>query len=275
MSESNQAETILNTGKQLAGILPVSVNGTTAPVIFDGKGNPIVISLDQVEKWLAHPVRKRGQFIFADADSFCRYFNQHKDPDSRIFAAANELEPSFRGVLNFHGTDPGFNDHVCIFSLQPTHEWSVWMGHCGHRFTQADFAAFLETNQDMFASPNGADLLELVQTLEGKSEASVKSAVRLNNGQLNVTISEEVTLRGGSTTNQDALIELPLILEVSVMPFHGTGIYPMKARLRWRIADRKITFWYETINSRVLVRQVASDVLMQIEKQTGIEPFKV
>lgn len=192
-----------------------------------------------------------------------------------ITASISDTTAGFRGVINCNTHNgPDWGDFTCGFCLQPTKEWQVWTGYNQKPMSQAEFALFLENNADMFKEPSGADLLELVQTLEGKSNATIKSAVRLPNGQLNVSISEEITLRG-VTSNQDATMELPTILKVNLMPFHGTGIYDLVARLRYRVGDRKLTFWYETVNAHLVLRQVASDVLLQIEKATGIQPYKV
>ena len=78
------------------------------------------------KKWLKNPTRKRGTFEFGDVDSFCRYFNEHKTPDSRIFATVTDDGGSFEGILNFHGADPSFSMTMSArHTLKSTKEWGA------------------------------------------------------------------------------------------------------------------------------------------------------
>jgi len=275
MESENQIQSALAAGRALGGIQNLTADGVSVPVVVIPEGYTAkALDMEEAENWMQAPLRKKGGFDFADVDSFNRYFNEHKSGSSRIFAEIRDNSASFRGVLDFHDENPSFNEHICRVSMKPTLEWTIWTGANKKHMPQADFAQFLEDNADVFTDPRGADLLELIQTLEGKSHVNITQAVKLQNGGLRLNFVEDVELRGGVSGSQSGEMLIPTILNVSIAPFDGVGKYPLTARLRYRIAERKITFWYETINMHLVVRAVASDMLDIIEKQTGVQPFK-
>src|SRR5690606_11399767 len=91
-------------------------------------------------------------------------------------------------------------------------------GNNGGTFSQTEFALFLEDNERVFQSPSGADLLELVTTLEGKNNVRFNTAVRLSNGKAKLDYEEDVELRGGVGTGQ---IEVPTELICKIIPFEN------------------------------------------------------
>lgn len=233
-------------------------------------------SVDQAEKWLDAPLRKRGTFSFGHMESFSRYFNEHKIQASRIFAKITQSGASFEGRLNFHDTAPAWGDHICSFALLQTPEWQTFMGNNRKDMTQEDFATFLEENADMFVEPSGATLLELVSTLEGAAHCYVESGIKLQTGAIKLKLTEEVTLRSGAGVTagtKEGEMEIPSVLKLGIAPFEGTSRYEINARLKYTIKSRKLLLRYEAVQPHLVVRQVANDVLQFIAKQTGVEPF--
>lgn len=272
METNSNTQAALDAGKLLTAAQRIGYDGKNAPVVIGPDGTATTVPFDLVEKWLEFPVRKRGTFKFGDSASFIAYFNEHKNGASRIFAAITDAGATFKGILNFHDEEPDWSDHVCEHALAPTREWALWTGTDRRRMSQAEFATFLEDNSDLFTEPAGADLLELIQNLEGHANVSINQAVKLNNGAIKLTCTEEVTLKGQSV-NQETTIEVPQILNVSIVPFVGQEPAALQARLRYRIADRKITFWYETINPHKVVRELCVEILDRIGEKTKCTPF--
>jgi uncharacterized protein YfdQ (DUF2303 family) len=272
----NNISTLLAAGGALGEIHQVDVHAEKGvPVALVPEGYSLeVLDLAALEHFAGKPNRKTGTHYFADTDSFCRYFKEHRSVDSRIFATIRDNCANFRAILNFHGDEPSFNDHVCELSLRPTHDWNVWINNSGQSMTQGTLATFLETNSDFFVSPSGADLLELISNLEGKAHVDITQAIKLQNGSINVKYTETVELRGGSA-QQPGEIVMPKEFTVALEIFEGTGILQMKARLRYRIADKKIVFWYEPIHPEKFVREICAQVMQEIETETGIVPFRV
>ena len=275
METPSSIQAALDAGRALGKTELIMATAGGAPLAIIPKDYKAeIIDLAKIEAYMPKPFRKKGTFAMGDTDSFVRYFNEHKAPASRIFADVDDSGGSFKGVLNFHDAEPAFGDHIVTFALEQTLEWKRWTAANKVRMSQVEFATFLEENSQLFADPKGADLLELIQTLEGKSNVSINQAIKLQNGQLKVQYVEEVELKGISSTQAGTMV-LPTILNVGIAPFHGTKPYAIKARLRYRIESRKITLWYETIDAHLIVREVCKQVVALIVEKTEVTPFAV
>jgi len=272
----NLNETLLSAGRALGSLQGLTPDGVKVPVaVLPRDYEAKILDVGECEEWMLRPLRKQGMFQFADVASFMRYFNEHKNEDSRVFADVDDNAITFKGTLNFHGNAPEFNDHECRVCLEPTLEWKRLTAMNRKQMTQGEFALFLEENADMFTAPSGADLLELIQNLEGKSHVNINSAIKLQNGAIKLSFTEDVELRNGVTTAQQGDMTVPTVLGLSVAPFEGVGRYDLVARLRYRISDRKITFWYEVVNIHLVVRAIADNLVQIITEKTGTEPFRV
>lgn len=266
-------QTLLDAGAASAGLRSIPT-GLGVPVITIPSGYDFhVVDVKEVERWNGKPNRKTGRFSFSDLESFIRYYSEHKTEDSRIFAAVSDTGANFIGVLNFHGAEPSFNDHHAHMELIPTTEWKIWMATAHTKMPQMEFARFLEDNSEMFTQPQGLDLLDLVTELEGKSHVDITQAVKLQTGAIKLNYSEVVELKGGSG-NQSGEMIVPKELTVNIAPFEGTARREMKARLRFRIENKRILFSYDPIHSHWHVRALIEEVLNTIYSQTGTEPFK-
>lgn len=269
------AATILNAGAALGNIRLVKpTDGAPVAVVPDGYKMQ-VIPMALVEQWAGKPDRKKGWFHFDEVNSFIRYFNEHKTDSSRIFAKITDTGAKFYGILNFHGAESSFNDHICAVALRPTHEWTEWVLNANRHMPQAAFAAFLEDNSDWFIEPRGADLLELIADLEGKAHVDITQAVKLQTGAINLKFTETIELKAGGSSSQSGDITVPKEFTVEITPFEGTRHQTMKARLRFRIQEKKIIFWYEPVDSHLVVRLLCAELLDNIENQTSVVPFKI
>ncbi len=265
---------LLNAGAALSNIRFIT-NGGSAPVAIVPDGYQLkFIPLQLMETWQGKPNRKTGWYHFDDVPSFIRYFNEHATEDARIFAKITDTGAKFYGILNFHGKEPSFNDHLCVTALRETHEWNVWMQHANKFMTQPAFALFLEENSDLFLEPRGADLLELVADLEGKAHVDINQAVKLQTGAISLKYTETVELKAGSAS-QSGELTVPKEITVEIAPFEGTRQHTMKARLRYRIENKKILFAYEPIDPHLIIRVICAELLDNIESQTQRVPFKI
>ncbi len=122
----------------------------------------------------------------------------------------------------------------------------------------------------MFRSPSGADLREMVLNLEGHCNARYNSVVRLQNGAVKMNYEEDVELRGSHGEATGAL-ELPGEFLCGIAPFEYVGPYEVRARLRYKLSERRMSFWYETITPHLIVRDAAQTVLKNVEEATGIK----
>lgn len=275
---NNEIQAAIDAGSGL-GKLQFITGPSGAPLALVPSGYTAkVIPVAEVESWMPKPFRKKGAFIFTTIESFNRYVNEHKSKYTRIFATITPTEATFKAILNFHGgveTESSFNDHLCTVKMQTTPEWDLWLRNNKAKMTQVEFAAFLEENPSLFVSPAGAELLELVQTLEGHSNAKINSAVKLQNGTIKLSYDEDVVLKGsgGAATNKTGDMTIPALLNVGIAPFTGCPKFSITARLRYRVQNRELSFFYETVDLPNIIPGVCQGILELIKEKTEIEPF--
>jgi len=239
-------------------------------------GSPVVIVPQHYRvEVLDVPEEKIAQSVtLADVDSFAAYVNKFRMPGALMFATINDAGCSIAAHLDYHDAPflegtmfcPTWSSHVARLACVPTKEWTTWMTHNGPqgKKDQTGFALFLEDNERLFREPTGAELLELVSSLEGKSDVRFSSAVRLSNGKARLVYEEDVELRGNVGSAVTGALEIPTGLLCGIAPFEGLPPYEVRSRLRYRIESRKLTFWYETIAPHLIVREAATGVLAAV-----------
>lgn len=225
----------------------------------------------------APPTHIRTKVALTEPAAFIAYVNRFKTERTLIFAHVTDTGAKLSAVLDYHGK-PGEEHqaarlaHVATFECLPTTEWRRWVEANTKRFDQVGFATWLEENQDLLVTPNGAALLEFVQTLEGKNSVRFNSAVRLQSGGNALQYDEDVELRGSVTTTTGKM-ELPNFIEAGIEPFQGMGKYKVRARLKYRIESRKLTLWFETVAMHRIVRDAVAGVLKDVAEKTALVPL--
>ncbi len=188
-----------------------------------------------------------------------------------IFVNYNAQECRFMAVLDYHGTKPGRCVHEAVFAAPKTEEWGRWLVIDRKDQTQGQLAEFLEENMAMFKTPGGADMLELVNNLEGRVEMDAASAQKLNSGAFRVLFEENVTLRGGTGTAQ---IDFPTLAVLQIPVYLGEPPFEFEARLKYRISSRKITFRFETIRLQAIIRQASEAIIQRIADGTNLPIYR-
>jgi uncharacterized protein YfdQ (DUF2303 family) len=222
--------------------------------------------LKSLEEFLPRPLRIRQDVALQDTDSFIAYVNDFKTLDaSRIFFNGEAEE--FTAVLDYHDTpdEPSWCGHKADFKPRRSVEFTTWMAKNRVQMTQVDFARFLEENLPDVVEPNSAELLQVALTFEAKRSVEFSSGVRLANGQIQFQFDE--TIRGAA---QKGTIEIPeqFVLGISI---HVNGpAYRIPVRLRWRLQESKLTFWYEIVRPHRFIEDALREILLRVATDTGI-----
>jgi uncharacterized protein YfdQ (DUF2303 family) len=232
----------------------------------------------------APPSHVKVTCAFTEPDSFVAYVNRFKSPRTQIFAAVTDATASLRAVIDYHAPAGENADclvgartaarcaHVATYDCVPTAEWQRWCAANGKKFTQVEFATWLEDNQTLFVEPSGAELLELALTLEGIAAVRFNSQMRMADGKNSLMYEEDVEVRGTSSTKGGQIV-LPQAIVAVIQPFHGVDNYKVQARLKTRVEGRKLTVWFETIAMHRIVRDAVKGVLASVTEKTGIVPL--
>ena len=196
-----------------------------------------------VEAALPEPHRKSGHVTLADLPSFLAYVTEqtldkvcyiYADPDSRTLTA----------VLNDHARGfgvPGWRDFRVSYTAALSREFSAWHKNDRKEMSQEEFAVFLEDNVADIAEPSGETMLAVALTLQAKTEVSFASHRRLDNGQVQLSYTENIDARAGGNGE----ITIPREFALGLRLFKNGEGYKVRARLKYRLHSGKVKFWYE------------------------------
>ncbi|MCL2777745.1 MAG: YfdQ family protein [Polyangiaceae bacterium] len=250
--------------RNIAKPLPLSAVGPSAIVLSEGLR--IESMKEFFDEYLAKPERRKGTANFDDLDSFIAHAKRFADTGSAIFADRGLLRtPRLTSVIDYHwaghekDTDPRFGGHRGIYSFPLSTEWTAWKEADGKALDQAAFASFLEDRLlDVVGDPSNASssakafadalnvtfapawrLLELSRGLSVRVGSSVRNAQNLQTGEVQVNfVTEHQDETGGP-------LKVPSAFIVAIPVFRQGDKYEIPARLRYRIKDGKISWFYE------------------------------
>lgn len=201
---------------------------------------------DIVEKANEHPNRKRGSVALGDIDSFMTYVGKQGIPGRTVIFADPDAR-TLTAVLNDHeedandaGQSPGWRDFRAVYVAALSREFDTWLKNNKQPKEQEDFAVFIEDNIADVVEPSGETLLAIALTLQAKTEANFNTSRRLDNGQVQITYTENIDARAGTGS-----IEIPREFAIGCRLFKNGEGYKIKARLKYRLGGGNVKFWYE------------------------------
>lgn len=259
----------INAGALIVGShLPVDNEDGRIPYIL----LPNNCHIEDLEKLLPEPTRKRADVSVTATDSFIGYAKKHGSLDECVIYAQIDAEKSvciLRALMNDHGADYAkWRDHRCTFQPALAVEWKRWASKDKVQMSQVDFATWLEDNQgdvrSVNESPSGADMLALAQAFEVNADKRMKSHINLQSGGVRFEFVEDETK--DTRTSMEVFRRFTLVVRV----FDGiSDAYPVEARLKYRDNQGKVTFWYELIRPDLAFKTAVQSALDKIKVETG------
>lgn len=243
------------------------------PYDADGEGIPFVLldgKVVSLEHLCDRPHRIRHALDFHTAGSFISYCQAHSDLDA-IALWYSHKDNAFEATLDYHDANgASWCTHRASYELPKSPEWTIWMAANRKAMPQADFAEFIEANLPDIVEPSGAQLLEMVKTLQAKKAVQFESSVRLDNGAVHFRYSEDVR---GSVTK--GAIDIPGEITLGIAPYLGESPFSVQARLRWRISDNKtLVLWYELVREHKVTETVATEICERIAAALGVPVWR-
>lgn len=276
---SNVAETLAKEMKQ-----PIEIGSDDCSCLKRIALPPDWNLIEKDDSKLAYaPLRKTANVRLHDTESFVDYVKRHGSlTDSTIWCIADYKQGKIEllAIINDHGEDedkPAWRDHKAAFTPLFSEEWVRWVGKHKQAFTQAEFASFIEENLKDIASvdgqPTGAQMLEMALTFEANQDMRFKSAIRLQNGGVQMSFVQD---DDAQTLQKMQVFDR---FSIGVPVFWNGDAYRIDARLRYRVRDGKLAFWFELIRQDKVLESATQTVITQIREKTGNpfffgEPFK-
>lgn len=250
---------------------------TITPVVpempANDEGKPFLVlapgqSVVNLEHLLPAPISRRGTVTLNSTEDFCKYVAAYGET---IALFANPYGHQVTAFLDYHGTGkegaPSWCEHRAVLQLRLAPEWAAWTGKNGKALDQVSFAEFLEDNLPDIAEPAGADVLEAAKHLEAKRTVEFTSGVNVGNGAVQLAYIENIEAQGKGH------VTIPTQFTLGLPLYEHGPRYEVKAKLRYRIQDKRLTFTFILDRPQKIAEQAFADVLKLIEKRTGHVPL--
>ena len=258
---NNNIQAAIDAGKALASGQLIDINGV--PHMMTAAGTVVTQYAELAEQ----PQRIQDLVKTDNAASFIEYFNRFANDHSAIFM---DTSGHFDGVIDYHDVDkPAWCQHHVSFSPVPTKEWLTWTKNDGQKFSQEEFAYFIEDCAEEIQIPPAAEMLEIATTLKAKTKINFASAKSLSNGQTQLTYNEEIDGSAGAKGE----LKIPEKITIGMRLFKDGEAYKMEARFRYRIREGVITFWYDLIRPSKTQDAALDDIQLQIKEQVKCQLF--
>lgn len=262
-------------------IIETALRETRKPFAISAKEDthiavPAEYKLEDMEKFMDIPRRKRGKVSLNDVDSFIDYNKRHGSLAAcTIWCQADYAQGkvSFLSILNDHGEEENkqqWRDHTSSFTPVFSEEWKRWNAKDGETFTQVEFASFIEENLKDIATvegaPTGGQMLEMALSFEANQDMRFKSAIRLSNGGVQMSFTQD--------DNDQTLAKMQMFerFSIGIPVFWNGDAFQINARLRYRVRDGKLTFWFELIRPDKVLEATTKELIDKIRVDTG-KPF--
>jgi uncharacterized protein YfdQ (DUF2303 family) len=251
----------------------------TTPVMADAANIPYVLVPDgfeikSLEEFIFNrhrqaPERIKQTVSVLDPDSFIEYYNRFGDENSRTFA--HEPSISVTSVLDYHAEkqgSPRWGEHQLKLTLQKSVEWTTWLQNNNKKFTQQEFGEFLEQHSLDITRPAPARMVEVARDLEGSTACEFGAGIRMQDGQVRFKYTETTNVRVGNQSG--GTLDVPEDFELAIPVFVGGDIVSMKALLRFRVPEGKLSFWYTLIRPESVLREAFIAARDKIGSELGL-----
>ena len=243
--------------------IPTEVKPGTIYMVADGAGGVTIVDTDA---WADQPRRPVRCPEFDTAESLLAYLESREWGDNygaELYASIDDN--AITAVLD---GGVGWCSDRAVLKLKTSAEWRQWKDISGLLHQQGSFADFLEDHVTQIASPDGATLLEIVQSIQGATHVEWTSAEWLANGQRALSWVEQVEAKAG----QKGRLEIPATFTLGLRPYTGSKVYEVKAGLRYRIDKATLLIGFKLLEPERILEAAFNDVVAQV---AAGQPVKV
>ena len=234
---------------------------------------------EQLHDW-AQARSERPEFVhrspvLLDVDSFLAYLTANTDsaegevgPYYALSSGALEVwaDIDSRKVTAILDGFDGLRKHTATLILKTSREWAEWMAIDGKLLPQADFAQFVEDHLSTIAEPDGALLLDICETLTGKTDVAWKSQALGSNGQRQFVYEETVEGKAGPKGN----LAIPTGLMLALRPFQGSAAQPVTARFRYRMREGHLTIGVKLAEPESVLEAAFDSVVADVQSAVPV-----
>lgn len=232
----------------------------TEIVVTKLRADERIATLD-LSRFLPEPSRSHGHADVRHPADFAELVNRLAEP-ALTTVWADERAGTVTAVINDHGSEdcPGWRDHTVKLTLQSDADWERWALADGKLVQQEDFAEFVEDSVHTITDPEPATLLEIALTFQAKRGLEFEQGLRQDTGDVRLRFMETSEATAGAKGD----LEIPETITVSLSPWIGATPVELRARLRWRIRDRRLVLGYRLHRADLARTQAFAAMVSQI-----------
>ena len=233
------------------------------------------ITIDN-EELLDRPRRTKAIAALSDAESFIAYVKRHAVAGSVVWCNFNPQTYAldFTAVIDEHANgQPGWREHRARLQPAMSAEWKVWTGSNGAQRvkSQVEFAEFVEANEDDIASvegmPSSLQMHTMATEFVARQDMLLKSTTRLQSGGVQLTYVADAD---AGTTEAMKLFEK---FAIGIPVFWAGSAFRIDARLKYRIGQGKVSFFYELIRPDRVHEAAAKELIAKVRQEIGETPL--
>ncbi|WIY84310.1 DUF2303 family protein [Propionimicrobium sp. PCR01-08-3] len=154
----------------------------------------------------------------------------------------------------------GWREHRIRLELRHSAEWEDWVDIDGKLLDQVPFSEFVEDHMSSIAHPDGAQLLDICQTLQAHTGVAFKQQSILANGQRAFQWEETVEAKAG----QKGDLSIPNELTLALRPFQGSEPVAITARFRFRPASDGLRLGVRLVETPRIVEEAFDDMVAEV-----------
>lgn len=252
MTDAHDIQAAIDAGLALAEPFVVDPDVGVYSVVVPAGGEGKLVS---VERFAAHPRRATATYRPATVDALIQLvarFHHEKHTTIWVHPTAGRIV----AVFNDNGAQPHWRDHRAVLDLAVPPAWRHWIDRDGALMGQQGFAEHIEDGLADIAEPPAADMLELAQSFHAKQSAAFRTAVRLQDGRVQMQYDEELE----ATAGRSGQMQIPSEFKLAIAPFLGEAPYAVKALLRYRINGGKLAIGYRLQRPEDVIRDALATV---------------
>lgn len=232
---------------------------------------------ESLEQYFSQPVRQKRKVLLQSIDDLIQYIKTNQTDiliQGQIYIdleqyAIKTIMDAYSRNNDATETTMAWCDHVVTYFMKKSNEWMTWtaMENLNTFKSQWEFAEFIEDNIDDIVSPPGAEMLEIVKSMQAKKNVDFNSAIRMDNGSVKFDYTEEV-----QGTCKQSSMDIPENFEIGIKPFEHGKTYLVKSRLRYRLTGSELKIKYIFNNTDKIVEDALNEIMVRLKEET---PFDV
>ena len=276
--ENTETKDIFNAG--LSAAKSFEIEGVPAVLVPEGA---TVKTFDELTERYT-PLRTKACRTMRTTQEFLNYYNRFANDESTIYVDVENAK--FKGVIDHYGFDNATDnqDHTVIYTCPETDEWQNWKNKNGKWMSQDELSEFLQDHclqivkptPEQFTVqehdvvfdklPDGAQMVQIAQTLSVTSNSAITSGKNMHNGAMKFEYNEDIEGRAGAKGE----FEIPTYFVIGVELFKDGRAYLILCRFKYRKDGSRLAIRYEMVRPHKTHEHAVRDVINHIKNGNTI-----